>query len=123
MNMRGQGYDGASNMSSASVSVQARILIKALLATYVHCNDYCLNLVIIKTCALPQVRNFIDRMQYCCLYFRNNTKRNGILKLIVTHDVDQSKRKPLLDLCKTRWAERHSAYQHFYEAFVYCGGS
>ncbi len=29
------------------------------------------------------------------------------------------KRKPLLDLCKTRWAERHIAYQHFYQAFTY----
>ena len=33
--------------------------------------------------------------------------------------VDPAKRKPLLDLCKTRWAERHSAYQHFYQAFVF----
>ena len=24
-----------------------------------------------------------------------------------------------MDLCKTRWAERHSAYQHFYQAFVF----
>ena len=29
------------------------------------------------------------------------------------------KRKPTLDLCKTRWAERHNAYQHFYQAFTY----
>ena len=53
MNMRGQGYDGASNMSSASVGVQARILIKAPLATYVCCNGHCLNLIISKSCALP----------------------------------------------------------------------
>ena len=32
--------------------------------------------------------------------------------------MDKSKRKPLLDLCKTRWAEQHSAYQHFYQAYV-----
>ena len=75
------------------------------------------NLVISKSCALRQVRNVIDRLQDCCRYFLN---RSGILELIVTHNVeDQSKRKPLLDLCKTRWAERHSAYQHFYQAFVF----
>ena len=25
----------------------------------------------------------------------------------------------MIDLCKTRWAERHSAYKHFYQAFIY----
>ena len=33
--------------------------------------------------------------------------------------VDTEKRKALLDLCKTRWAERHYAYQHFYQAYVF----
>ena len=28
------------------------------------------------------------------------------------------KRKPLLDLCKSWWAERHIAHQHFYQAFT-----
>ena len=45
-NMRGQGYDGASNMSSVRVGVQARIKEKSPLATYVHCSGHCLNLVI-----------------------------------------------------------------------------
>lgn len=118
-NMRGQGYDGASNMSSGRVGVQARIMQEAPLATYVHCNGHCLNLVISKSCALPQVRNVIDRLQNCCRYFLNSPKRNGVLELIVSHNVvEQTKRKPLLDLCKTRWAERHSAYQHFYQSFV-----
>ena len=30
-----------------------------------------------------------------------------------------NQREPLLDLCKTCWAERHSAYQHFYQAYVF----
>ena len=47
--MRSQGYDGASNMSSGRVGVQARIREKAPLATYVHCNGHCLNLVISTT--------------------------------------------------------------------------
>ena len=32
---------------------------------------------------------------------------------------ESQKRKILLDLCKTRWAERHSSYQYFYLAYVY----
>ena len=33
--------------------------------------------------------------------------------------VNEERRKPLNDLCKTRWAERHSAYQHFYQGYVF----
>ncbi|XP_078348023.1 52 kDa repressor of the inhibitor of the protein kinase-like [Oculina patagonica] len=118
--MRGQGYDGASNMSSSTVGVQARIKKEAPLATYVHCNGHCLNLVISKSCALPQVRNVLDRLKNCCRFFLKSPKRSGLLELIVKHNVvNETKRKPLLDLCKTRWAERHTAYQHFYQAFVF----
>ena len=40
--------------------------------------------------------------------------------MIIKHNiVDETKRKPLLDLCKTRWAERQDAYQHFYQAYIF----
>ena len=120
VNMRGQGYDSASNMSSCNVGVQARIKKEAPLATYIHCNGHCLNLVISKSCALPQVRNVLERMKSCCRFFLKSPKRSGLLELIVKHNVmNEAKRKPLLDLCKTRWAERHTAYQNFYQAFVF----
>ena len=119
-NMRGQGYDGASNMSSNAVGVQARIKQVAPLATYIHCSGHSLNLVISKSCSLPQVRNVLDRMQSCCRFFLNSPKRIGILELIISQNViDETRRKPLLDVCRTRWAERQSAYQHFYQAFVF----
>lgn len=119
-NMRGQGYDGASNMSSAKVGVQAHIMREAPLSTYVHCNSHSLNLVISKSCSLPQIRNVVDRLKNCCWYFLNSPKRSGALELVVTNSVtDQTKRKPLLDLCRTRWAERHTAYMHFYQAYIH----
>ena len=117
--MRGQGYDGASNMSSGTSGVQARIKKEAPLATYVHGNGHCLNLVISKSCALPQVRNVIERLKNCYRFCLKSPKRSGPLELIVKRNiVNGAKRKPLLDLCKTRWAERHTAYQHFYQAFI-----
>ena len=42
-NMRGQGYDGANNMSSEVIGVQTRIREKSPLATYIHCSGHCLN--------------------------------------------------------------------------------
>ena len=59
-------------------------------------------------------------MKATCLFFLNSPKRNGLLSEIVSNDVaEMSRRKPLIDLCKTRWAERHSAYQHFYQAYKF----
>ena len=116
-NIRGQGYDGASSMSSNRVGVQALIRQHSPLAFYTHCSGHCLNLVICHSCSFPIVRNVIDKMKATCLFFLNSPKRNGLLCEIVSSNVvEVSKRKPLIDLCKTRWAERHSAYQHFYQS-------
>ena len=50
---RGQGYDGAPNMSLGHSGVQARIRKLAPLATYVDCGGHCLNLVVnVKPCTL-----------------------------------------------------------------------
>ena len=58
-------------------------------------------------------------MQSCCRFFLNSPKRIGLLELIVKHNItDDTKRKPLLDLCKTRWAERQDAYS-FYQAYIF----
>ena len=115
VNVRGQGYDGASNMSSARVGLQALIREKSPLAVYTHCTGHCLNLVIGSSCSLPVIRGVIDKMKSVCLFFSNSPKRNQLLIEIVEREIkDDCKRAPLIDLCKTRWAARHSAYRHFY---------
>ena len=40
MNCQGQGYDGASNMSSARAGLQGRICAIAPLAFYTHCQAH-----------------------------------------------------------------------------------
>ena len=62
-NVRGQGYDGAANMSSDNVGVQRRIRERSPKAVYVHCSGHSLNLVISHSCALPQIRNVIDKLK------------------------------------------------------------
>lgn len=116
----GQGYDGAANMSSNRVGVQARIRQSAPLATYFHCGGHCLNLVIVHSCGLPNVHNVIDKMKALCVFFRFSPKRENLLNCIIQQKViDTSRRKALLDLCRTRWAERHEAYSHFYQSFTF----
>jgi hypothetical protein len=63
-NVRGQGYDRASSMSSARVGVQARIREHAPLATYIHCSGHCLNLVVSHLRALPEVHNVINKLKH-----------------------------------------------------------
>ena len=53
---RGQGYDGASNMSCTG-GVQGRLLAENSKAVYMHCNSHILNLCIVKACSLPYIRN------------------------------------------------------------------
>ena len=62
-NVRGQGYDGASNMSSEHIGLQALIQKESPLAVYTHCTGHCLNLVIASSCSLPVVRNVIDKVK------------------------------------------------------------
>jgi len=79
-NVRGQGYDGAANMSSDNVGVQRRIRERSPKAVYVHCSGHCLNLVISHSCALPKIRNVItviDKLKRCCLSFLGSPQREG----------------------------------------------
>ena len=121
--IRGQGYDGASNMSSDAVGVQKRMKEFSPQAAYVHCNSHVLNLVIAKTCSLVEVRGVIDKLKSVCLFFFGSPKREGLLEAIVSKnlagDGKERKRKALIDLCKTRWAARHDAYRHFYQAYFH----
>ncbi len=68
-NIRGQGYDGASNMSSSRIGLQACIREKAPLAIYTHCSGHCLNLVISHSCDIPLVTNVLDKIKSVFLSF------------------------------------------------------
>ncbi|XP_074659588.1 52 kDa repressor of the inhibitor of the protein kinase-like [Tubulanus polymorphus] len=120
-NLRGQAYDGAVAMSSDLHGVQAQIKQQAPNADYVHCNNHCLNLVIVHSSKIAGVRNMIDKLQAVFLFFNNSPKRHELLKNVISVDCEHaySNRLPLLSLCKTRWTERHSSYRHFYQAFTY----
>ena len=69
--MHGQGYDGASNMSSNVAGVQASIKKVAPLFTYIQCNGHCFSLIVSKSCRLPQTQNVYGCMQKCCSFFLN----------------------------------------------------
>ena len=78
-NVRGQGYDGAANMSSDNVGVLAsnkRALAKGCICT--------LQWSLPESGNLPQIRNVIDKLKRCCLYFLGSPKREGKADYIFT---------------------------------------
>ena len=118
--MRGQCYDGAANMSSDRCGLQRCIREQAPLAPYTRCNSHALNLVIVHACKQTDVAHTLTKMKEVCLFYKYSPKRQGLLESIIEQSVSSTnKRKPLLDLCKTQWAERHYAYSHFYDSYVF----
>uniref|UniRef100_H3A7B8 DUF4371 domain-containing protein n=1 Tax=Latimeria chalumnae TaxID=7897 RepID=H3A7B8_LATCH len=61
---RGQGYDGASNMSGVYSGVQARISKKEPNAEYVHCATHNLHLTLNDSVrGIPEVKHFYDMIE------------------------------------------------------------
>ena len=72
--IRGQGYDGATVMSSARAGVQAKIKEISPLAIYTHCFSHCLNLAIAASCKVQEVRNLIGLINEAYLFLANSPK-------------------------------------------------
>ena len=82
--IRGQGYDGAGNMSGKFRGCAALISQSCPKAVYVHCYSHVLNLCIAKACDLQVVRNVIGTLNQVCLFLipLPNAKPN-LSKLLV----------------------------------------
>jgi len=74
-NLFGQAYDGAGSMAGATKGVAARILCQYPKACYVHCTSHVLNLCIVQTASIPDVRNMMDIASRIARFFNNSPKR------------------------------------------------
>lgn len=79
-NLRGQGYDGGSNMSGKFNDVQALIKLEQPLALYTHCFSHSLNLCITKSCEIPAIRNMMGILGSISTFLSASAKRVGILQ-------------------------------------------
>ena len=73
--LRGQGYDGAGNMSGkyrASAAISQHDYPKAL---YVHCVLHVLNLCVVAACSIQAIRNMYGVVEEICLFFNYSPKR------------------------------------------------
>ena len=114
----GQAYDGASAMSSASKGASAVIKKKQPLAESVHCRSHCLNLAIVFACK-NDVNKFMDDLTSLCYFFANSPERQQYFETFIDYHKDElpisdSNKKYVIGLAKSRWVERHKAYENYY---------
>lgn len=107
---RGQGYDGAANMSGVYSGVQARIAAKEPLALYVHCATHNLNLLINDSVKnIPELVRFYDTVESIYVFFGHSIKRWAILANRLATDHDAKRNVTIKRLCPTRWSSRYDA--------------
>ena len=113
--LRGQGYDGGSNMSGSYRGVQAEICAKQPLALYTHCASHRLNLAIGKACSVQNIRNTMGTMENISSFLSRSAARVLIMEKHVEELNTESNKKRLKPLCQTRWVERHDSVIVFYD--------
>ena len=106
-------------MSSERVGVQARIKVVCPLALYNHCRSHVLNLSIASACKVPQISSMVDVINETFKFFNNSPKRQRFFEHILDAFESDCTKSKLLGLCRTRWVERHTCYETFYELYVY----
>ena len=109
--MRGQGYDGASNMSGKYRGVQARVKQLYPLAMYAHCCNHVLNLVTSTSSQLPVIRNAMATISDISVFLSCSAQRLSIFQDNVEREVSgsASSQQKLKPICATSWVERHDS--------------
>jgi len=100
--LRGQGYDGGSNMSGCLKGVQARLRGLESRAVFIHCGNHCLNLGSKHVAEnIMEVRNVLSSCQSLGDYVRGSPKREAKLKEIAGEDYHK-----IIKIAPTRWTVR-----------------
>ncbi|XP_025203642.1 52 kDa repressor of the inhibitor of the protein kinase-like [Melanaphis sacchari] len=113
--LRGQGYDGAANMSGAFKGVQSRIASLQPLAFYTHCANHRLNLMLSKASTVPSIRNTVGIITNIYNFLRESALRTQLLSEKISELFPHQKAVKAKKLCETRWVERHDGILHFLE--------
>lgn len=97
----------------------ARIIAKYPKALYTHCAEPRLNLCIVKCCSSREVANMVEVVDAVSRFFNNSPKRQLELEKWIGDVLpSEEKRHKLKQLCRTRWVERHDAYDIFIDLFL-----
>ena len=110
----GQTYDGAGAMAGKNNGAAARIQKILPKAVYTHCAAHAQNL---KCCSIAEIRNTMDTADSICRFFSNSPKRQLAFERWIEQKLEGEHRSKLKSICKTRWVERHEAFEVFIDLF------
>ena len=79
VDMRGQCYDGASNMCGARSGVKAVVQEPAPKAMYYHCAAHRHNLSVLSACSIPSFKNAESYLGEIARFFNYSAKRQRLL--------------------------------------------
>ena len=111
-NCRGQGYDGAGNISGKYSGTAIRIQNEFPDAVYVHRASHRLNLCVANARSIQSIRNTFGTMKVVHDFF-NWPKRLSLLEGKISAVYNQVSRHQLIDVCRTRWIARINALEVF----------
>lgn len=115
--IRGQGYDSASNMSGQYSGVQSRIAAENSTAVYVHCHAHILNLVLVDTCSKNSIsKNFFGTIEALYVFFQASTKRHALF-VQTQGELHLERTVTLKHLSDTRWACRVDSLKALNKSF------
>lgn len=110
--LRGQGYDGASNMSGRLSGVQKRIQELQSRALYTHCRSHALNLVVVHGCSdVPIIRNTMAFIEKVAVFFSAGTRKHKLQDVFQEEGGDGPRGIPLMS--DTRWGSRIKSVNAF----------
>lgn len=118
-NCRGQAYDGAGQMAGNVKGVSSRISQLYPKAIYTHCNYHVLNLCIVKGLSIREIQNMMELSDSVSRFFKFSPKRQASLEKFVDEEFVRNKttKYKLKEMCRTRWVERHDAFEVFCQLF------
>jgi len=133
-NLRGQGYDGASNMSGHMGGLQALIKQQCPMAHYVHCFGHKLNLAVDGLVSgVPALFEFLEAIRHIRNLVTGSSKRQAILenalldmeKMTIAEAEKYNRKssgnnasKSLPEPCDTRWNGNHRLVDAMYDNFM-----
>ena len=108
--MRGQCYDGASNMSRARSECSAVIQQQAPKAAYFHCAAHRLNLAVVSACKIQAFMNVEAYIGEIARFFAFSPKRQRLFYKTMDKFLLEAKAQKLKDACRTRWVQCIDSY-------------
>ena len=113
--IRGQCYDGASNMSGAVSGCKTIVQKEAPLALYFHCAAHHLNSAVVSACKVQSFKNVESYVGGIARFFSYSPKRQQVLDKAIEVCTSGAKARKLKDACRTRWVYRIDSYVVFLE--------